>query len=247
MTKRRALMRCSPASTVSRLMNWAGALITLTPRPVKRSTESLGAMAAMTPCTWSCTAPVARWRVGTARCRTGPRCAWHVPARRRGDQRLGGHAAVVEAIAAHLVLLDQHHGDAELGRGRGHREAARAAADDAQIRLAARAAIAWGQGAGALAGGSVPPSRLGGHRGPCVGPPAHLAFAWHAFHFLSAMGISAATSQKHQRQHDFLGDERVCVDRQPARPRRVGVARHAGCIVRLRCGNHAVETGARSR
>ena len=45
----------SPASTVSRLMNWAAAWITLTPRPVKRSTESLGAMAAMTPWTWSCT------------------------------------------------------------------------------------------------------------------------------------------------------------------------------------------------
>ena len=33
----------------------AAARITLTPRPVNRSTESLGAMAAMTPCTWSCT------------------------------------------------------------------------------------------------------------------------------------------------------------------------------------------------
>ena len=55
MTKRRALMRWSPASTVSRLMNWAVARITSTPRPVNRSAESLGAMAAMTPCTWSCT------------------------------------------------------------------------------------------------------------------------------------------------------------------------------------------------
>ena len=55
-TKRRALMRVSPATTVSRLMNWPAALMTLTPRPVNRSTESLGAMAAMTPCTWSCTA-----------------------------------------------------------------------------------------------------------------------------------------------------------------------------------------------
>ena len=57
MTKRRALMRWSPASTVSRLMNWPAAWITLTPRPVNRSTELFGAMAAMTPWTWSCTAP----------------------------------------------------------------------------------------------------------------------------------------------------------------------------------------------
>ena len=35
------------------------------------------------------------------------------------EQRLGGHAAVVEAVAAHAALLDQHHGHAELGRRRG--------------------------------------------------------------------------------------------------------------------------------
>ena len=54
-TNRRALMRWSPASTVSRQMNWAVARITLTPRPVNRSAESFGAMEAMTPWTWSCT------------------------------------------------------------------------------------------------------------------------------------------------------------------------------------------------
>jgi hypothetical protein len=55
MTKRRALMRVSPAATVSREMNWAAARITLTPRPAKRSAESLGAIEAMTRWMWSCT------------------------------------------------------------------------------------------------------------------------------------------------------------------------------------------------
>ena len=55
-TKRRALMRWSPASSVSRVMKCPLALITLTPRPANLSTESFGAIAAMTPWTWSQTA-----------------------------------------------------------------------------------------------------------------------------------------------------------------------------------------------
>ena len=34
----------------------------------------------------------------------------------RGKQRLGGHAAIIETVAAHAALLDEHDGHAELGR-----------------------------------------------------------------------------------------------------------------------------------
>ena len=51
-----------------------------------------------------------------------------------GDQRLGRHAAIVEAIAAHLGALDQHDAEAELGGARCHDQARRAGADDADIR-----------------------------------------------------------------------------------------------------------------
>src|SRR5262249_53984738 len=42
-------------------------------------------------------------------------------------------AAVVEAVAAHLVALDEGDRHAQLGSGGGERQPARAAADDAQI------------------------------------------------------------------------------------------------------------------
>ena len=58
-----------------------------------------------------------------------------------GDQRLGRDAAIVEAVAAHLVLLDQHDGDAELRRSGRHGQAARAGADDAQIGAQLAAAV----------------------------------------------------------------------------------------------------------
>ena len=51
----------------------------------------------------------------------------------RGEQRLRGHATIVEAIAAHLALLDQHHGHAEGGGGGGDRQPAGARPDDANI------------------------------------------------------------------------------------------------------------------
>ena len=51
----------------------------------------------------------------------------------RGDHRLRRHAADVEAVAAHLAFLDQHHRHAERG-GRGRdRQAAGAGADDAEV------------------------------------------------------------------------------------------------------------------
>ena len=55
-TKRRAVMRAEPAWTVLRSTKWPASSITRTPSPVKRSTESLGAMTPMTPWTCACTA-----------------------------------------------------------------------------------------------------------------------------------------------------------------------------------------------
>ena len=54
---------------------------------------------------------------------------------RRGDQGLGRHTAVIQAVAAHLALFEQHHLEPQLGRARGDRQSARAGADDDQIDL----------------------------------------------------------------------------------------------------------------
>ncbi|MBF0325790.1 MAG: hypothetical protein HQL42_12075 [Alphaproteobacteria bacterium] len=56
-TKRRALMRLPPASTVAGSMKRPWALMTVQPRPRKRASESWWAMAAMTEWMWSWTAP----------------------------------------------------------------------------------------------------------------------------------------------------------------------------------------------
>ena len=90
MTKRRALMRLSPARTVSRLMNRAAAGITRTPRPVKRSTESFGAMAAITP--WMCRArPCSVIDLGLlGTMPKAPAVRISVRPLRRRDERLGG-------------------------------------------------------------------------------------------------------------------------------------------------------------
>ena len=50
-----------------------------------------------------------------------------------GDQGFGRHAAVVQAVAAHLALFDQHDLGAHLDGARGDRETAGAGADDAKI------------------------------------------------------------------------------------------------------------------
>jgi len=50
-----------------------------------------------------------------------------------GDQRFRGDSAGIEAFAAHLALLDQHHWHAEGGSGGGNRKAAGARADDADV------------------------------------------------------------------------------------------------------------------
>jgi hypothetical protein len=51
----------------------------------------------------------------------------------RRNQRLGRHAPIVQAVAAHLAPLDQHHLGAHLDRAGGNREAARSCADYAQV------------------------------------------------------------------------------------------------------------------
>ena len=103
-------------------MNCAAARITLTPSLSKRSGLSWGAIAAMTPWTGPCTP--SKSTGGFVRHDAERRAGAHqVGPPRRRDQGLGGHAAVVEAVAAHLVLLDQHH-RAELGGRSRHREAA---------------------------------------------------------------------------------------------------------------------------
>ena len=65
--------------------------------------------------------------------RTAPALRMSVGALGRRQQGLRRHAAGVEAIAAHLVPFDQHHRHAEGRRGRGHRQAAGAAADHANV------------------------------------------------------------------------------------------------------------------
>ncbi len=56
----------------------------------------------------------------------------------RGDQRLRRHAAVVQAVAAHLASFDQHHRGPHLHGARGDRKPAGAGADDAKIGLDSR-------------------------------------------------------------------------------------------------------------
>ena len=52
-----------------------------------------------------------------------------------GDQRLGGHAAVIQAVAAHLAFFEQDRAGAHLRRTGGDGKAARSRADDADIRF----------------------------------------------------------------------------------------------------------------
>ncbi len=57
------------------------------------------------------------------------------------DQGLGGNAAVVQAVAAHLVRLDQSHPRPGRGGDVGRDEAGRSSADDDQVAVEARGAI----------------------------------------------------------------------------------------------------------
>ena len=99
--------------------------MTRTPSPVKRSTESLGAILAIDA--MDVVMDGAMIDLGfehvDAEGRGGPN---RIGALGGGEQRLGGDAAIVQAIAAHQALFDQHDGDAQLGGGRSHRKTARA-------------------------------------------------------------------------------------------------------------------------
>ena len=55
-----------------------------------------------------------------------------------GDQRLGRHAAIVQAVAAHLALFEQHDLEAQLGGAGGHRKSARPRPDHHEVRLECR-------------------------------------------------------------------------------------------------------------
>ena len=63
----------------------------------------------------------------------GRRLAGRMRMPRRRDQGLGGHAAGVEALPAHLAAFDQHDRHAEGGRRGGHRQPRGAGANDADV------------------------------------------------------------------------------------------------------------------
>ena len=131
-TMRRLLMRCGPAESSVRPTKRASSFSTRTPNPSKRSTESLGAIAAITWVTWSMTLAKSTARLDR-RDAEGGSAALRLGGLGGGDQRLGRHAAVVEAIAAHQPALDQHDVEAELRGAGGGDQARRPAADDADI------------------------------------------------------------------------------------------------------------------
>ena len=138
--------------------------------------------------------------------------AHEVRAPRRGDQRLGGNAAVVEAVPAHLVLLDQHHRHAELGRRRPPRTGRPSRRRSRTGRRASRRSPCWQRDrAGRGCDGHVRRLRRRSRRASSR-PRGHLAAAWLFLHLLRATGMSATTPRSNKRQHQLLGDERARVD-----------------------------------
>ncbi len=112
-----ALMRCGPACNSVRPMKRASSFRTRTPSFSKRSTESLGAMAAITSAhVIHDAAEIDRGL--DRRDAEGRAVALRLRHPGGGDQRLGRHAAMVEAIAAHLGALDQHDARGRAGRRR---------------------------------------------------------------------------------------------------------------------------------
>jgi hypothetical protein len=65
----------------------------------------------------------------------GSRGAYGLGALTGGEQRLRGHATIIEAVAAHAALLNEHDWNTELSRRGSHREAPRPCADYAEVRL----------------------------------------------------------------------------------------------------------------
>jgi len=112
-------------------MKRASARMTCAPSRSKRSTESCGAIAAMTSCTLRCSAAKLTRGLKSER-RTGandvcPLC--------RGEHCLGWDAAGIQAFTTHLAAFDQHDPRAELRGDRGGAETSRAGANDAQVDL----------------------------------------------------------------------------------------------------------------
>ena len=132
MTKRRALMRVSPASHGVARDELGGGAYHLDAEAGEALRGVVGGDRGDDAVDVVVHALVAHRRVGRhdAERRAG---AHQVGPAGRRDQGLGGHAAVVEAVAAHLVLLDQRHRHAELGGRSRHREAAGACADHADV------------------------------------------------------------------------------------------------------------------
>ena len=115
-------------------MKWAEASITSTPMPRKRAAESFGAMRAMAP--WTCARTPAQSISGGGR--RMPKRAGAARLGRGvggGEQRLRGHAAVVQAVAAHPAALDQRDLQPEPGGDGGHREPGRAGADHHHVEV----------------------------------------------------------------------------------------------------------------
>ena len=131
---RRAVIRRPSTASVSGATKRASPRSTVAPRARKRASESVGAMAAITPCTCSRTAFQSISGSGR-RMPNRAAAARRLGGVRGGEQRLARHAAEVQAVAAHPVALDQRHAQAELRGDGGDREAGGAGADHRQVEI----------------------------------------------------------------------------------------------------------------
>ena len=118
---------------------------TSTPRLVKRAAESIGLSSARRRRIRRITAGKSIWTPPGTPTPNAPRGA-HVGRRARGaDQGLRGHAADVEAVAAHEIPLDQGHARAQPGRPGGGHEPGRAGADDDEVVTPRRRGVGPGE------------------------------------------------------------------------------------------------------
>ena len=112
-TKRRARMRRSPAVTSRGPVKRARARITCTPSPAKRSCGIIGGDGLDHALDMGLDPGEIDHRRGLGEAKGG-RPAIGRGGMGGGEQGLGGHAARIEAIAAHALGLDQHRCRAEL-------------------------------------------------------------------------------------------------------------------------------------
>ena len=122
MTNLRARTSTRPASTVNLSRKFACAWITRTPSPVialdgvvRRDRRDHAMHVVMH-------AAMVDLRLDDVDAEIGGR-AHGVGPLAGGQQRFGGHAAIIETVPAHAPLFDEHHGYAELGRRRRDRQA----------------------------------------------------------------------------------------------------------------------------